>query len=199
MRAAIAFYRDLVKKGLVPAGAQTDAGQNLLTDFTQGKIAISPGGAFYIGILTNQYPSIDFGVTPIPSTDGTKAASFAGGDNIAIVKGTKKEAEVKEFIEWCYSLEGQKIMAAHGSLPVRSDIAEEALAGQDPRYQLAVKMMEIGKTPYSVVENDLFNSNNGAWTQVIGKAVYSDAPIDQVLKDGQAAFDKIINGAKAKN
>ena len=51
---------------------------------------------------------------------------------------------VKEFLDFAYSLEGQTILAKYGSLPVRGDIAEEALKDLDPRYQVAAEAMAKG-------------------------------------------------------
>lgn len=114
MRKAVDIYRNMVKKDLVPAGAASDNGTNFLT-FTNGKIGQQSLGAFAIGTLVTQHPEINFGVTLIPGVDG-KPSSFAGGDNFVITKGTKKVDAVKEFLEYIYSMDGQKIMAKYGSL-----------------------------------------------------------------------------------
>ncbi len=56
---------------------------------------------------------------------------------------------MKEFIEYMYSPEGQKMFAQNGSLPTRSDIAADVLKGLDPRLQVAVDAIAIAKTPYT--------------------------------------------------
>ena len=70
-------------------------------------------------------------MTFLPGKDGGWS-SFAGGDNFVVTKGTQKLAVVKEFLDFAYSLEGQTILAKYGSLPVRGDIAKEALEGSRP-------------------------------------------------------------------
>lgn len=122
MRKAVDIYRSMVKKDLVPAGAASDTGANFLS-ISNGRIGQQTIGAFSIGTLITQYPDIHFGVTLIPGVDGNPS-SFAGGDNFVISKGTKKLDAVKKFLEYTYSLEGQKIMAKYGSLPTRGDIAD---------------------------------------------------------------------------
>ncbi|MGE0284112.1 MAG: sugar ABC transporter substrate-binding protein, partial [Rhizobiaceae bacterium] len=131
LREAIDFYRSMIKKGLVPEGAQSDTGSNFFAAFAGGKIGLNPLGSFAIGALNTQYPDIEYGITFIPGKDGGWS-SFAGGDNFVVTKGTPKLAVLKEFLEFAYSLEGQTILAKYGSLPVRGDIAKEALKDLDP-------------------------------------------------------------------
>jgi multiple sugar transport system substrate-binding protein len=196
LRGAIDLYRSMVKKGLVPEGAQTDTGANFFAAFAGGKIGISPSGAFAIGALNTQYPDVDYGITFLPGKDGGWS-SFAGGDNFVVTKGTKKIAVVKEFLDFAYSLEGQTILAKYGSLPVRNDIAKDALKDLDPRYQVAAEAMAKGRTPYSVVFNDLINSANGPWTQMINEVFFGD-DVDGAIKNAQDTMQSIIDQAPNK-
>lgn len=198
MLSALNFYRGMVADGLVPAGAQTDSGANFFGAFANGNIAISASGAFAIGALNSQYPDLDYGVTFLPGQDGNWA-SFAGGDNIVITAGIS-EAKVKAvqaFMDFAYSIEGQTILAANGSLPVRSDIAAEALAGQDPRYLVTAEAMAAGKTPYSVVFNDLINSGNGPWITMLNRAAFaaSEEEVLTAVTEAEAEMQSIIDSA----
>jgi ABC-type glycerol-3-phosphate transport system substrate-binding protein len=58
------------------------------------------------GLLTRDYPKIDFGVTPLPGKTGG-SASFAGGDCIGIPKNSKNVAEAWKFIQWCLQEDAQ--------------------------------------------------------------------------------------------
>jgi multiple sugar transport system substrate-binding protein len=192
LRQAIDFYRGMVKKGLVPEGAQTDTGANFFAAFAGGNIGIAPSGAFAIGALNTQYKDIDYGVTFLPGKDGGWS-SFAGGDNFVITKGTPKLKVLQEFLDYAYSLEGQTLLASRGSLPVRGDIAAEALKNLDPRYQIAAQAMAKGHTPYSVVFNDIINSNNGPWAQMISEVFFGD-DVDGSIANAQATMQSIIDG-----
>lgn len=196
MHDAVAFYQGMVKDGLVPAGAQTDSGANFFAAFATGKIGITPSGSFAIGALNSQYPDLHYGVTYLPGkTGGT--SSFAGGDNFVVSKGTKKLPAIKEFLEYAYSLEGQALLAKNGSLPVRSDLAKQALAGLDSRYLIAADAMAKGRTPYSVVFNDLINSANGPWNTMLSSVLFAnEAAIEPALKQGDAAMQSIIDAAR---
>ena len=196
LRGAVDLYRSMVKKGYVPEGAQTDTGSNFFAAFATGKIGLSPSGAFAIGALNTQYPDIDYGITFLPGKDG-RWSSFAGGDNFVVTKGTKKLDVVKQFLDFAYSLEGQTILAKYGSLPVRGDIAKEALKDLDPRYQVAAEAMAHGRTPYSVVFNDLINSANGPWTQMVNEVFFGD-DVDGSIANAQSTMQSIIDGAQKK-
>jgi len=193
MRKAVDYYRDMVKKDLVPASAASDNGANFLS-FTNGKIGQQSLGAFAIGTLVTEHPDIDFGVTLIPGVDG-KPSSFAGGDNFVITKGTKKIDAVKEFLEYIYSMDGQKVMAKYGSLPTRGDIADKVLAGLDPRMQVGLKAISVAKTPYTLQFNDLINSANGPWATFTNAAIFGD-DVDGAFNNAQSEMQSIIDSGQ---
>ena len=193
MRKAVDYYRDMVKKDLVPASAASDNGANFLS-FTNGKIGQQSLGAFAIGTLVTEHPDINFGVTLIPGVDGNPS-SFAGGDNFVITKGTKKIDAVKEFLEYIYSMDGQKIMAKYGSLPTRGDIADKVLEGLDPRLQVGLKAISVAKTPYTLQFNDLINSANGPWATFTNAAIFGD-DVDGAFKNAQSEMQSIIDSGQ---
>ncbi|WP_087004883.1 ABC transporter substrate-binding protein [Rhizobium sullae] len=193
MRKAVDIYRNMVKKDLVPAGAASDNGTNFLT-FTNGKIGQQSLGAFAIGTLVTEHPDINFGVTLIPSVDG-KPSSFAGGDNFVITKGTEKIDAVKEFLEYIYSMDGQKVMAQYGSLPTRGDIAQKVLEGLDPRMQVGLEAISVAKTPYTLQFNDLINSANGPWATFTNAAIFGD-DVDGAFSNAQSEMQSIIDSGQ---
>jgi multiple sugar transport system substrate-binding protein len=192
MRAAVAKYRSMVEKGLVPESAATDNGVNFMS-FTNGRIGQQSIGAFGLGTLINDYPEVDFGVTAIPGIeDGS--SSFAGGDNIVVTRGTPRLAAVQEFIEFAYSPEGQRVLAENGSLPTRLDIADETLDGLDPRLAIAVDAIETARTPYTLLFNDLINSANGPWATFTNSAIYGE-DVDGAFAAAEAEMQSIIDNA----
>ncbi len=193
MRKAIDIYRNLVAKDTVPAGSASDNGVNFLS-ITNGKIGQQSLGAFAIGTLVTQHPEIKFGVSLIPGVNG-QPSSFAGGDNFVVTKGTPKLEAVKKFLEYTYSLEGQKIMAKYGSLPTRGDIADEVLDGLDPRLKIAKDAIAVAKTPYTLQFNDLINSANGPWATFINAAIYGD-DVDGAFSNAQSEMQSIIDTAQ---
>jgi len=193
MRRAIDIYRNLVAKDTVPAGSASDNGNNFLS-FVNGRIGQQSLGAFAIGTLVTQYPDLDFGVGFIPSVDGN-VSSFAGGDHFVVTKGTAKLELAKNFLEYIYSPEGQKIMATYGSLPARSDIADNVLDGLDVRLKIASDAIAVAQTPYSLQFNDLINSANGPWAAFINAAIYG-SDVDGAFAHAQAEMQSIIDLAQ---
>ena len=198
VREAMAFHNAMVADGLVPAGAQTDTGAGFVSSFANGNIGIQGLGAFAIGLLNRDYPDLDYGVSLLPGRDGG-TASFAGGDNFVVTAGTSeaKLEAIKAFLEFSYSLEGQRLLASTGgSLPVRGDVAEAALEGLDERYLVTAEAMAVGRTPASTVYNDIFNSSNGPWNSAIGRAAFGPADgIEATLESAQKAVQSIVDGA----
>ena len=191
MHDAINFYRDMVAKGYVPESAKTDSGKNFFGGFATDNIGISPIGAFAIGNLVKNYPSVDFGVTFIPGETGGKA-SFGGGDNFVVTAGRDNLKAAKEFLDFVYSVEGQTLLAKGGSLPTRADVAAEAIKSLDGRYQVATEAMKIGRTPSSPVYNDIINSNTGPWKQMLNEAFFgpdANAPIAKAQENMQSILD----------
>jgi multiple sugar transport system substrate-binding protein len=193
MHEAIDFYREIVSKGYIPESAKTDSGKNFFGGFATDKVGISPIGAFAIGNLVKNYPTVEFGVTYLPGKTGGKA-SFGGGDNFIVTAGRDNLDAAKEFLEFVYSLEGQTLLAKGGSLPTRSDIATEAVKDLDERYQIATEAMKLGRTPVSPVYNDIFNSSTGPWKQMLNEVFFGN-DVDASVAKAQTAMQSILDSS----
>jgi multiple sugar transport system substrate-binding protein len=130
-------------------------------------------------------------VAPIPGKDGGDA-SFAGGDEIAIPVGAKNKAGAEEFVKWATDEEAQTVLAKEGIVPVRTDLIDKIYAPLDPRYKTLGEGMADGKTPYSVVENAIFNDNNGPWIKMINQAVFT-GDVEGAQAAGQEAAQALID------
>jgi multiple sugar transport system substrate-binding protein len=191
LRSTLAMYRRMWEQKLMPTGAKTDNGNNFISAFFTGKIGMVGTGAFAIGLLKREHPEIDFGVTPLPGEKGG-SSSFAGGDSIAIPATSKHKKEAWEFITWCLSEEVQvEQFAKGGSIPVRSDLADNKYSKEDPRFALASKAMQAGRTPYSVHFNQLINDPNGPWLAMLQEAIFGKG-IDPAIKEAKVKFSKIL-------
>ena len=189
--AALEFYRRMYEAGVIPEGGRVDDGAQFGSAFTSGKVGMVGTGAFSISLLKTQFPDIDFGIAFLPGEDGERS-SFAGGDNIAIPAGAEHVAEAFEFIEWTLSEPVQlEQYAKNSQLPVRTDLSENEYFTEDPRLTTAAEAMAIGRTPYSVDANALFNDNNGPWLQLIQSAVF-DGDIEGAVQTAQGRFEQIM-------
>jgi len=188
---ALELYRQMWADDLIPAGAQADTGTDFANAFTTGKIGMAGTGAFAINNIKTNFPEIDFGATFLPGAEGGES-SFAGGDSIAIPAGSKYPNEAFEFIQWATSDEVQlEYYAKLNNLPVRTDLAENEFFAADPRLTTAAQAMAMGKTPYTVVYNQLFNDANGPWLKMIQTAVF-DGDVEGAVNTAQEEFTKIL-------
>ncbi len=193
LKDALSFYRRMWLAGDVPPSAKADSGTNFFTPFTTDKVGMQGAGAFAVGTLKQQYPKINFGVAPLPSKDGSNTSSFAGGDVIGVPKGSQHVNEAFDFINWCLSDTTQiEQFAKNGSIPVRTDLATNKYSQLDTRYILISHQMSLGKTVYSVHENQLINDNNGPWATMIQKAVFG-GDIDGAMSTAQQQFAQILS------
>lgn len=192
VKRALQFYRELWAEKLVPQAARADGGQNWTAAFASGKIGMFSTGAFAIGALKRLAPDLDFGVAYLPGEQPGQWSSFAGGDSIAVPKGTKNAKLAWSFIEWTLQPDVQvELLAKNSSIPVRTDQAQNKYAATEPRYVLAAQAMAAGRTPYSFVYNDLFNSPQGPFLQMLQKAVF-DGDIDGAVAEAQRRFRQVI-------
>jgi multiple sugar transport system substrate-binding protein len=191
VRNALSFYRRMWQAGLMPSGAKTDNGASFISAFFTGKVGMVGSGAFSIGLLKKEHPEIDFGVGYLPGEKGGWA-SFSGGDSIGIPAGSRNAKAAWEFISWCLSEEVQvEQFAKNNSIPIRTDLADNAYLRQDPRFAVATSAQAAGKAPYSVHFNTLINDPNGPWLAMIQEAVFGKG-VDAAVQNAQREFTRII-------
>jgi len=191
VKEALEFYRKMWEEGLIPPGSVADTGPEFLNTYVGGKIGMQGLGVFAITPLKTGDEPFDFGVTFLPGKDGG-VSSFAGGDSIGIPAGSRYADQAFEFIEWLTSDDVQlEQYAANFSLPIRTDLADNQYFQEDPRFTTAAEAMALGRTPYSLVYNALFNDANGPWLKMLQTAIF-DGEIDAAISTAQEEFTKVI-------
>ena len=193
VREALELYNTIWEEGLVPEGASIDNGSNFVSAFTGGNIGMAPLGNFALSLFYNDHPDLNFDIFHIPGKEGG-AASFGGGDVIAIPSGTEHAEEAWRFIEWTMSDDPQiEIYAANGQIPVRLALVDNKYFEGDERQSIAASALAVGHTPYTTVYNDLFNDPNGPWLEMLQVAIL-DGDIDGAIELGQERFTQIMEG-----
>lgn len=191
VKAALEFYNKMWEEDLMPETSIVDTGAEFLSIFFADNVGMMGTGAFAISTIKNEHPEIDFGITYLPGQEGG-ASSFAGGDSIGIAAGSAHVEEAFEFVEWVLTDEVQlEEFAALASLPVRTDLAENEYFEEDPRLTTNAEAMALGRTPYSLVYNQLFNDANGPWLAMLQRAIF-DGEIDEAIEEAQADFTDIL-------
>lgn len=191
VHAVLNFYRSLWEAGFVPPGSMVDGGENFTSAFLTGKIGMAASGAFIIEQLEKNHSELDYGVALLPGQNGG-VASFAGGDVIAIPKKAKHLDEARDFIRWFSRKDVQeRNYAAYGVLPVRLDLAgNPAYAGAV--MQVAMRTLEIGRTPMSPKYNDLIGDLNGPWALLLQQAIFG-GDVDQAIAEADRRFQQIMD------
>jgi multiple sugar transport system substrate-binding protein len=189
--AALRFYHKLWADGVIPSSAKTDDGTNILSLFEAGKIGMLGNGSFAYSELTAKYPNLHYAATFIPGEHGGWA-SFAGGDDIAIPKGTRNMADAWQFLQWVTSKQVQfNYLAKYGVVPVRSDALPSRYARSHPIFNKLVEAMAKGRTVKSVVYTQIFEDPTGPWIRMIQKAVFT-GDIRGAISLGQTGFAAIL-------
>jgi len=192
LQQTLAFYRSMWQSGAVAPTAKTENGTNQFGAFYSGKIGMFVQGTYPFSVLKNQYKNVDFGVELIPSTDGSKTASYAGGDNLAITKNAHSGA--KTALLWFEST-GEKMLAAQGVLPARSDIAEADYAKQDPRQAVFVQALAVGHTPKSTKASPVLFDNTGPFNSLIQNAIFGTGSITSAMSTAQSSASSLMGGS----
>jgi multiple sugar transport system substrate-binding protein len=184
------LLRGMWTDGSMPSLAQTDAGPNTATAFQQGTVGMIADGTATMGALVAG-GKVDFGVTPLPGRDGG-SASFGGGDTLAILDGSDDVDGAWEFVEWATGEEAQTILAEQSVVPIRTDLLDSVYVPQDPRHAVFADALRVGHVPFSPVENELFNDNNGVWVNLISQSVFRGG-VEEAQREAQAEAQRILD------
>lgn len=90
MEKAWTWYKDMITRGLAPAGAEGLNDDHFLARFNDGKLLFCGGGAGDPNAVMVSYPSVDGSFVPLP----------VGPSSTIAISGYGKDAEVKAFVEW---------------------------------------------------------------------------------------------------
>ncbi|MEV5545880.1 extracellular solute-binding protein [Streptomyces sp. NPDC052309] len=164
--------RGWAEDGIAAAGAKDETGATWTGRFPKGNIGVMPMPSTTLGLMPDD---LDFGVAPIPGPDGG-TSTFVGGDAIGIAATSDKADQAWDFLKWSLGDEAQvDVVAAHGDVVARTDIADNRPAAADPRQVTINQLVAKGRTPYARKFGQTFNDPNGPWLKLMRDAVYGDA------------------------
>lgn len=196
----LTMYRNMWEAGAMPALAQSSTAALAGDSFKQGKVALMNWSTFFLGALEDKASGVtfDWDVAPIPGAKAGQIGSFAGGDNLTIPSSAKNPTGAWEFLEWATGDEGQAFLAEKSVLPTRLDLIDSLYVSRDPRYQVFADALAIGRVPYSVIENQLFNDSNGVWSTMIQEAVFGPGSIEDAQATAQQEAQAMLDVAHGK-
>ncbi|SEF20496.1 multiple sugar transport system substrate-binding protein [Amycolatopsis pretoriensis] len=187
-----AWQRQLFTDGVVPASAKNESGPTWTQPFADGKIGIQPMGATALQGI-KEGPDLQVGVAPIPGLTGG-SSSFVGGDVVGIGSNSTHAAAAWDFISWTLSDQAQvDVVAKSKNITVRSDLADNTYAEQDPRLGVFNRLAGQGQTPISVNFGKTFNDTNGPWTATVIDAVFGGGDVGSILKQHNAAVTESLS------
>ncbi len=186
--------RRLYDDKVVPASAKNESGPTWTQLFGEGKVGIQPMGATALQGI-KEGPDLQVGVAPIPGLTGG-SSSFVGGDVLGISANSRHAAAAWDFISWTLSENAQvESVAKSKNITVRSDLADNTYAKQDPRLGVFNRLASQGQTPISVNFGKTFNDTNGPWTATVIDAVFSGGDVESVLRQHNGAItDSLSSG-----
>jgi multiple sugar transport system substrate-binding protein len=170
--------------------------------FMSGKVAMLVDIAGYTSFLNFYRPSImnkegksvriDWGVALPPSKDGKTPASVSGGFALSIPTGAKNPEAAWEFIKCAVSNQDSWARDTY-SIPTTVKAANDPVLMADPMWAFFIDAMKVS-------HSDLFVSAYPNWREQLNqryeKIYTGELPIDQALKEAQAAIDQTMATGK---
>jgi len=146
--AAIQFLADMIKSGCFSDGF-VGSGIDTWAGYFGGTIGSMLEGPWLYPTVDSQYPDFKVGAALMPAGDGGHI-SVVGGENIAIMAGTKHPEEALEFLKFTQSEEYQLEMSKVGQLTVLNSLLENPYFKDHPYYGVFLEQLKTAKarTPH---------------------------------------------------
>lgn len=185
--AAVQFLADLLDGKLLSPSIL--GGSSLSTSDAIGKnlAGMIVEGPWMPPIFKSTYPSLDYGLAPMPAGPGGQSASVVGGEDIAILKSTSKLAATKKFVEFMTSQQAQVLMGQVGQMPVLQS------ASTDPSlpsyFSVFSQQLQTAK-PRTVSPN--WQKIDGALTDAFNTVLRHKASAQAALDQAAATIDSLL-------
>ena len=180
------WAREMVAAGNVPEGARAETGATFAEQFGSGKLGMMGTGNFNIVLARDQMKDhpFEFGISLLPGVEAGKYASFIGGDQVVIPKGSKRIDDALAFMHYLLTDESQvELYAKALNLTTRTDpkLTDNQYYAAEPLIADVAKALAVGRTPYTLTFFEQINSPQGPWLQMLQKAYYTDEDLDAVI------------------
>jgi multiple sugar transport system substrate-binding protein len=192
IKTVLQWARTMHQEGQIDPAAQSENGSTFANTFGSGKVGIMGTGNFNVVLAKQQNPNIDLGVTLIPGLQSGTVASFAGGDIVAIPKGSRRVKDAVDFEKFILSDTAQvEVYSKAGNLTTRADMADNTYTRADPFNADLAKAIPVSQTPYTLKFFELVNSPQGPWLQMLQRVYYTNDDLDQVIADARQDMIRI--------
>ncbi len=110
---------------------------------SKDKLATVLDGPWFPPLFASQYPNKKLNMSLLPAGPGG-SISVVGGEDIAIFQQSKNKDAAMEFIRYMLSPDAQLMMAKAGQMPVRSDVADQAVKDH-PYFQIFFDQLKTAR------------------------------------------------------
>ncbi len=185
---AAKFLYDMMQEGSISKEAINLGQGDLQKQFTSEKLAMFEGGPWMISSIQEENPELNFGVVKMPKDE--KYASVLGGENFAIIAGTKNFDTAWDFLSWFGEFDTMKeFIGQTGYFPPRSDVAKDPLWTSDPIKSVFAEQMQYamprGPHPkWPEISSAIF--------MALQEGLSGSRDVGEALDDAQKKIDEIM-------
>ncbi|HEY8301597.1 MAG TPA: sugar ABC transporter substrate-binding protein [Jatrophihabitans sp.] len=196
LRRMLTIYHQLWAENLSSPSSRTETGATWGKDFLSGTVGMWPGneGALIGQGITPQFAK-QVAAVPLPGALHGSCV-FAGGDNIAIPRGSHNASGAWEYIKFALQRSQQATLPASGYTPIRADVATPAFDSKYPRTAVALHALPHGYAPTTLAYNTAINQVSGPFFQLFTSAVF-DGDITGALESAQGSFERALSQAES--
>jgi len=192
IRTVLQWARTMHQEGQIDPAAQSENGSTFAQVLGSGRVGIMGSGNFNVILAAQQNPGIELGVTLLPGLESGQVASFAGGDIVAIPKGSKRVADAVDFERFILSPEIQiEVYSKNGDLTTRSDMADNVYSRADRFAADLARAIPVSRTPFTLKFFELINSPQGPWLQMLQRVYYSNDDLEQIMAEARQEMIRI--------
>ncbi len=185
--AAIQMLYDWYKAGLIaPTIAQ--AGLGSWEGMGAGQYVATQDGPWAYPALKKQYPNLNLAHALFPAGPGG-SISVVGGENIVILKESKKKQAAWKFVQFMLSPEAQLMMARTGQLPVIKAALDDPYIKGHPYFGLYLEQLKTARArPVTPAYPKVKEVIQGAFQEIfLGKKT-----VQAALDEAAAKVDKLL-------
>ena len=188
-----AFY-GVVAEGVAPQESIGLTGSSQDELFAQGRAALVLRGFFNVMVLRSRYPEFEFGVMPIPQSDGAKSYWTTIGQGFVVPKCSVHPAEAAEFVFWFQQARPQALWANALYIPPVNPkaLAEPALVN-NPDWDLIRYYYSVGEgiaLDYCVNEPEFIAT---LYSPTMMEVVQGTKTLGRAIEEIEAAASDILN------
>jgi len=175
----------LIKDGVTEQNPGSTDRTPLLNVFVQGQIGMQVGLPPTVGQIKDKNASLNYGIAPIPTKDGSAFTLGVADHLMAFKNKTDKTASIKKFLDYFYSADVYtKWVTAEGFLPTTKSGAEAMASNETIKPFLDL----LPDAKFYPSTNPNWTAAQGAIQSQIGQLGQGAVPAD-LLKSIQAKAD----------